>query len=126
MQKKMHMSIDKSGKQGGVAQVDEFGALRVFYRGADGTNALAFDKHLAGLEQGSGIHLKKARGVEHDGLAGRLLRRGSEGKECWEENGAKQMSRPVHGIEYAASRAGCRVLVSPGTGSKEESMPDRE
>jgi len=69
----MHMSVDEAGEQRGVAEVDNAGSLRMLDRCADGEDALALDENLAGLEKGSGIDLKQARGVEYDGRGGRLL-----------------------------------------------------
>ena len=50
-----------------------FGALGMVDRCAHGADALALDQNFAGLEQGSGIHLEQARGVEDDGRGGWLL-----------------------------------------------------
>jgi hypothetical protein len=69
----MHVSVDEAGEQRNVAEVDDARALRVLDGCADGKDALALDENLAGLEQGSGIDLKQAGGVEHDGRGGRLL-----------------------------------------------------
>ena len=79
MQKEMHVRVDEAGEQRGVAQVDDFGALRMVDRRAHGANALALDEDFAGLEQGAGIDLEQARGVEDDGGGGGLLRRGDDG-----------------------------------------------
>ena len=73
MQKEMDMRVDEAGEQRGVAEVDEADSLRMLDRRADSTDALALDEDLAGLEQGSGVDLQKAGGVEHDGRGGWLL-----------------------------------------------------
>ena len=76
MQKEMHVSVDEAGEQRGVAEVDDLCALRMVDGCADGADALALDENLAGLEDGAGVDLKQARGVEDDGRA-RLLGEGS-------------------------------------------------
>ena len=52
------------------------GALGMVDRSADGADALALDENFAGLEQGSGVDLKQAGGVEDDGRGGGLLGEG--------------------------------------------------
>jgi len=80
MQEQVNVSVDQAGEQRGVAQVDDFGALGMVYRRPRGANAIPFDQNFTGLEQGSGIHLEQARGVEDDGRGGWLLR-GGEGRQ---------------------------------------------
>jgi hypothetical protein len=80
MQKEMHVRVNEAGEQGGVAQVDDAGSLRMLDRRADGEDALALDENLTGLEEGSSIDLKQTRGVEHDGRGGGLLGGGSNYK----------------------------------------------
>jgi hypothetical protein len=67
MQEEMHVGVDQAGEQRDVAEVDDFGALRMVDRCADGANAVAFDQDFAGLEEGAGVDLEQARGVEDDG-----------------------------------------------------------
>jgi hypothetical protein len=50
-----------------VAEVEHLCALGMRHRLANGTNAVALDENLAGLEQGSGVDLEQAGGVEDDG-----------------------------------------------------------
>ncbi len=73
VQKEMHVSVDEAGEQCGVAEINDAGSLRMLDGCADGKDALALDENLAGLEQGSGIDLKQAGGVEHDGRGAGLL-----------------------------------------------------
>ena len=57
MQKEMHMSIDQSGKQRGVAEIDDLRALRTIDRFANGADAVAFNQHLTRPEHHAGIDL---------------------------------------------------------------------
>ena len=72
VKEEMDVGVDQTGEQRGVAQVDDFGALGMINRGADGANAIPIDQHFTGLKQGTGIHLEQARGVEDDGRWGGL------------------------------------------------------
>ncbi len=83
----MDVGVDEAGEQGGVAQVDDFGALGMVDRGADGADVVAFDQDFAGLEEGAGIDLEKARGVENDGRGGGLCaKRRPRGRRCAKGN----------------------------------------
>ena len=73
VQKEVHMGVNEAGKQRGVAEVDDLGALRVVNQCGDGANAIALDKNLAGPEERAGIDLEQAGGVENDGRGCRLL-----------------------------------------------------
>jgi hypothetical protein len=99
MQEEMDVGIDQAGKQGAVAEVDDSGALGMIDRGADGANAIAFDKNFAGPEQGSGINLEQARGVEDDGRGGRLCVNGGrhDGERCAKEKESKALKKAWHG-----------------------------
>ncbi len=77
----MHVGVNEAGQQCDVAQIDDFGPLRMLDRAAHGADALALDEYLAGLKQRSGIHLEQPRRVEHDGRAGRLLGVDCAGKD---------------------------------------------
>jgi hypothetical protein len=78
MQEQMHVSVNESGEQSDIAEVDHLCALRTIHGDAHLANALAFNKDFAGLEQGSGVDLEQARSVEDDGGRGLLLRRGND------------------------------------------------
>jgi hypothetical protein len=100
MQEEMDVGIDQPGEQRGVAEVDDSGALGMIHRGGDGANAIPFDQYFAGLEQGSGIDLEQARGVEDDGRGGRLLRVGygsKEGERCAEGKETNAVRKSRHG-----------------------------
>ena len=58
VKKKMDMRVDEAGEQGGIAEVNDAGSLRMLDGCADGEDALALDENLARLEEGSGIDLK--------------------------------------------------------------------
>ena len=81
MQEEMDVGVDEAGEQRGVAEVDDLRALRMVDRSADGADALALDQNFAGLKDCAGVDLKQARGVEHDGRGGRLLRDGNSGEQ---------------------------------------------
>ena len=100
MQEEMNVRVDKAGEQGSVAEIDDFGALRMVDRGADGANAISLDQNFAGLEQGSGIHLEQARGVENDGRGGWLLcgcDDRHEGECCAKGKDTKALKKSWHG-----------------------------
>jgi hypothetical protein len=63
----MHVGVNQAGEQRGVAQVDDFGSLRMVDGATYGADALALDQNLAGLKQGSGINLEQPRCVKRDG-----------------------------------------------------------
>jgi hypothetical protein len=92
--------VDQAGEQGGVAQVDDFGALGMINRLPNGANAISLDQNFAGLEQGSGVNLEQARGVEDDGRGGWLLC-GGEGRRdcerCAKKKGTKALRETRHG-----------------------------
>lgn len=105
------MSVDEAGEQGRVTQVDDAGSLRMLDGGADGNNAFSLDKNLPGLEEGSGIDLKQARGVKHDGRGGGLLGGGidkNQGRSADEQNEVARQMKSGHGYDYAAFGRGCR------------------
>jgi hypothetical protein len=81
MQEEMDVRVDEAGKQGAVAEVDDFRALRMKDRRADGADAVALDQNFARLKQGSGFHLEQARGVQDDGSRGGVGRR-LRGQNC--------------------------------------------
>ncbi len=81
MQEQMHVRVDETGEQRGVAEVDDVRALRMIDGCAHGLDALALDENLAGLKDVAGVHLEKTRGVEHDGGVGRGLRHAERREE---------------------------------------------
>jgi hypothetical protein len=72
----MDVGVNEAGEQGGIAKIDDLCALRVVDGCANGADAVALDEDFAGMEDGAGVDLKQARGVEDYGC-GRLLGEGS-------------------------------------------------
>jgi hypothetical protein len=68
--------IDESRKQRGVAQVDDFCALRMFDRGADGLDSLANHEDLSGLKHLAGVYLEQTGSVKNDGRGSSPLSKG--------------------------------------------------
>jgi hypothetical protein len=85
MQEEVHVGVDEAGKQRGVAEVDDSGALRMVYRFADGADAVALDENLAGLEECASVDLEQAGGVEDDGD-------GSSGRRFLRERGSSNQA----------------------------------
>jgi hypothetical protein len=103
MQEEMHMSVDQAGEQRGVAEVDDPGALRMVNGDAYGANAIALDQNFAWLEQGAGVHLEQAGGVEDDGCGGWLLGGGGKGQTQTyaESKAAEALKKFQHGTNIA-------------------------
>lgn len=68
----MDVGIDQAGKKSAIAQVDDFGASRVLYRGSYLGDAFALDQDFSWLDDVAGLHVEQARRVQHD-----RVRRGS-------------------------------------------------
>ena len=64
MQEEMNMGIDHAGHQCDVAEIDDFSVRGTLHAGSHRTNAIAFDKNLARLQNCSGVNLKQARCVQ--------------------------------------------------------------
>ena len=67
----MDMSINQPGKKSAVAQVDDFGASRVFDRCPHLGDAVALDEDFSWLENAAGLHVEQTRRVQDDRVGGR-------------------------------------------------------
>ena len=88
VQEEMYVGVNQAREQRDVAQVDDFGPLRMGDFPAHSADTLTFDQNLAGLEQCPSIHLEQPRRMEHDRCSGGLLRMGCTGineSQCEDE-----------------------------------------
>ena len=76
MQEQMDVSVDQSGQQRPVAQVDDLRSRGMGHRSAGFGDASAHHQDLARCEHSSGLHVQQACGMQHD-RPDRRLRLGS-------------------------------------------------
>jgi len=67
MQEEVDVGVNQAGEKCGVAEIDEFGAVRVIHFGADFYDQVALDEDFAGSNRASGFHVEQARGVKDNG-----------------------------------------------------------
>jgi hypothetical protein len=72
----MNVGIDEPGHKGTVTEVDDFGSRRTTNGASNLHDAVSLDEDFAGLDDLSGFDVKKARGVEDDGMRSRSSRLG--------------------------------------------------
>ena len=72
VEKQVHVDVDESGQQRGIAQVHDLRISRVGYCRTDRGNSLALDQNLSGRYHAARIDLQKPRGMQHDGMTGDL------------------------------------------------------
>jgi hypothetical protein len=68
MQEKMDVRVNQAGEQSGVAEVDEFGAVRMRHFVAGFDDEIVLDQNFAGSGDAAGFYVEQARGVEDDGF----------------------------------------------------------
>ena len=68
MQKQMHVSINQSGQQSTVAQIDNFCAWGVGHPGSYFGNPLTLHQHFAGSQDVAAPDLKETRRMQHDSV----------------------------------------------------------
>lgn len=63
----MDVRVDQTGHKSPISEIDDLRIGRMFYRGPDFGDAIAFDENLARFDDLPGFDIEHTRGVEHDG-----------------------------------------------------------
>ena len=71
MQEEVDVRVDQAGEKCGVAEIDEFGGVRVIHLGADFYDESALDEDFPGSNGAASFYVEQARGVEDDGARSR-------------------------------------------------------
>ena len=103
MEEEMHVSVDETGEQRGITEVEDLRALRMLDGGSDFDDALTLHEDFAGRENFAGVDFEETRGVEHDGLRWRGLgeeREGGESGQCTKTEKAEQRWACDHGRNH--------------------------
>lgn len=71
----MDMGVDQAGHESGVAELDDFSALRMFHGGTDFGDAIVLDEDLTRGDEFASFNFEEASGVKDDSQLGHGLSR---------------------------------------------------
>jgi hypothetical protein len=91
----MHVRVDQARQQRGIAQIDDFRALKTVNRCADRLDALALNQNLARPQDIAAFNFEEPGGMENDGARGWLLCQALKGNAAGQEGAGAEQSESI-------------------------------